>query len=115
MVDNFQQNIQTWVSVDNRIKNLNLEIKSLRNNRSELTNSIFTYAETNNLENAVIQISDGKLKFNNIKQTSPLTFKLVEEVLLECFKDEALTKKIIQKIKLKRDIKYVSDIKRTYN
>ena len=36
--------------------------------KSNLTDNIFNYAEQNNLENAVIQISDGKLKFQMLNQ-----------------------------------------------
>ena len=110
----FQKNIQDWVALDNQIKTLNHEVKELRSNRNSLTNNIFTYAETNNLENAVIQISDGKLKFQNVKQTSPLTFKLVKEALDECIGNEEHVKQIINAIKNKRETKYSYDIKRTY-
>ena len=110
----FQKNIQDWVTVDNQIKTLNQEIKELRGNRNSLTNNIFTYAESNNLENAVIQISDGKLKFQNIKQTAPISFKLVKEVLNECIDNEEHVEAIITAIKNKRESKYTYDIKRTY-
>ena len=50
-----------------------------------------------------------------MKQTSPLTFRLVKESLEECFESEELIEKIIDKIKSKRDTKYSYDIKRTYN
>jgi arginine decarboxylase-like protein len=110
----FQKNIQEWVTVDNQIKTLNQEIKELRGNRNSLTNNIFTYAESNNLENAVIQISDGKLKFQNLKQTAPISFKLVKEVLNECMDNEEHVEAIITAIKNKRESKYTYDIKRTY-
>ena len=110
----FQKNIQEWVTVDNQIKTLNQEIKELRGNRNSLTNNIFTYAESNNLENAVIQISDGKLKFQNLKQTSPISFKLVKEVLNECIDNVEHVEAIITAIKNKRESKYTYDIKRTY-
>ena len=110
----FQKNIQEWVTVDNQIKTLNQEIKELRGNRNSLTNNIFTYAESNNLENAVIQISDGKLKFQNLKQTAPISFKLVKEVLNECIDNEEHVEAIITAIKNKRESKYTYDIKRTY-
>ena len=99
MSSNFQKNIQNWVALDNQIKTLNQQAKELRNNRNALTNNIFTYAESNNLENAVIQISDGKLKFQNVKQTAPLTFKLVKEVLDECIDNEEHVNAIIKAIK----------------
>tara|TARA_B110001450_G_scaffold149551_1_gene139737 strand:- start:188 stop:535 length:348 start_codon:yes stop_codon:yes gene_type:complete len=110
----FQKNIQDWVTVDNQIKTLNQQIKELRGNRSSLTNNIFTYAENNNLENAVIQISDGKLKFQNLKQTAPISFKLVKEVLNECIDNEEHVDAIITAIKNKRESKFTYDIKRTY-
>jgi len=110
----FQKNIQDWVTVDNQIKTLNQQIKELRGNRSSLTNNIFTYAESNNLENAVIQISDGKLKFQNLKQTAPISFKLVKEVLNECIDNEEHVDAIITAIKNKRESKFTYDIKRTY-
>ena len=111
---NFQKHIQDWVTLDNQIKNLTREAKDLRSERNQLTNNIFTYAENNNLENAVIQISDGKLKFQNVKQNSPLTFKLVKEVLDECINNEEHVHAIIEAIKNKRETKYSYDIKRTY-
>ena len=110
----FQKNIQEWVTVDNQIKTLNQEIKELRGNRNSLTNNIFTYAESNNLENAIIQITDGKLKFQNLKQTAPISFKLVKEVLNECIDNEEHVEAIITAIKNKRESKYTYDIKRTY-
>ena len=114
MSSQFQKNIQDWVTLDNQIKNLTREAKDLRSERNQLTNNIFTYAENNNLENAVIQISDGKLKFQNVKQNSPLTFKLVKEVLDECINNEEHVHAIIEAIKNKRETKYSYDIKRTY-
>ena len=114
MSDGFQNNIQSWVSLDNRIKNLSQQVKDLRSQRGSLTNNIFTYAESNNLENAIIQITDGKLKFQNVKQTSPLTWGLVKETLTECLNDDTAVDKIIKLMKSKRDIKYSYDIKRTY-
>ena len=114
MSETFQRDIQNWVNIDNKIKNLQHEIKSLRENKNILTNGIFVYAETNNLENAVIQISDGKLKFQNVKTTSPLTFKLIEECLTECIQDKEQVTQLIKYIKNKREYKYNYDIRRTY-
>ena len=68
-----------------------------------------------NLENAVIQISDGKLKFANVKQTSPLTYGLVEEALNDCIESEEAVKNIIKHIKSKRQTSFKYDIKRSYS
>ena len=114
MSNEFQENIKEWVSIDNRIKNLQQNVKELRQTKNDLTDNIFQYAENNNLENAVIQISDGKLKFQNVKSTSPLTFVLLKEGLNECIQDSEKVESLIQYIKSKRTSRINYDIKRTY-
>ncbi len=111
----FQKNIQNWVSMDNKIKQHQMEIKQLRENKNNLSDNIFGYAEQHNLENAIIEISDGKLKFQNTKVTSPLSLKLIELCLTDCIPDEEKVKYLMSYIKSKRDIKYVNDIKRSYS
>ena len=115
MSGEFQKQIQDWVSIDNKMKKLQLEVKELRQTKHGLTDSIFQYAETNNLENAIIKISDGKLKFQNIKSTSPLTFTLVKQCLNDIIQDEKKVTSIIDYIKSKREAKYNYDIKRRYS
>ena len=110
----FQKNIQDWVATDNKIKILNSQLKTLRTNRNHLTENIFSYAQTNNLESAVIEISDGKLKFQNYKQTSPLTYKYVKQCLNECINNEETVERLVSYMKEKRESKYVNDIKRSY-
>ena len=66
---NFEEDVKNWVMIDNKIKQESENIKGLRKKRNHLTSKIFSYAEENNLENAVIEISDGKLKFQQSKQT----------------------------------------------
>ena len=111
----FQDHIKNWVLLDNQIKVKNAEISKLRNERKTLSNNILTYVETNRLDNAVIQISDGTLKFQQIKSSNPLTFKFLEKCLNECIEDENQVKMIIKYIKSNREFKYNSDIKRSYN
>ena len=77
----FTDKIREWVSVDNKIKKYQEEIKRERQNRSSLANSILLDAENSNMQHAVIQITDGKLKFQNTRVTAPLTFKFLESCL----------------------------------
>tara|TARA_X000000368_G_scaffold417320_1_gene413377 strand:+ start:895 stop:1236 length:342 start_codon:yes stop_codon:yes gene_type:complete len=109
------ESIQEWVLYDNQLKTYSAKVKELRSKRNNLTESIFDIAEQKNLQNAVIEISDGKLKFQNIKHTSPLNFKFLKQCLSECINDEDSVKNIIEYIKQKREIKYINDIKRSYN
>ncbi len=56
MSGEFQKQIQDWVSIDNKMKKLQLEVKELRQTKHGLTDSIFQYAESNNIENEIIKI-----------------------------------------------------------
>jgi hypothetical protein len=111
----FEQNIQKWVSLDNKIKILNDNLNQLREQRAELSKSLYTYAERNNLNNANIQISDGKLKFVTNKVSNPLSFKYVEKTLGEIISSEEQVKKIVNYLKEHREFKTVQELKRFSN
>ena len=103
----FEQQIQQWVSIDNKIRLLNDQIKELREKKLKLSDNLNDYAKENNLSNATIQISDGKLKFASTKVQSPLTFKYLEKSLGEIIKNENQVKQIVEYIKNKREVKVV--------
>jgi len=111
----FQEKIQTWVSLDNQLRILSDKTKELRNKRNYTCDQIFSYVKTNKLDNAVVQISDGKLRFVETKQQQPLTFKYIEDCLNQCIDDKSKVKEILTFIKQNREPKIVPDIKRTYN
>ena len=110
----FQENVQNWVSLDNELRILSNKVRIIREERSTLGKTISSYVESKELQNATIEISDGKLKFQNFKVSQPLTYKLVETCLNDVM-DEEQVKKIIKYIKSKREVKMVSDIKRSYS
>jgi len=112
---NFEQQIQQWVTIDNQMKTLNERMKELREKKHELTCQINTHVETTQLSNASIKISDGKLRFVQIKETQPLTFKYLETCLKEIIKNDEQVRQIVEYIKNKREVKYVPEIKRLYN
>ena len=63
----FENQIQQWVSLDNQLKQLNEKVKDLRDKRNNLEENITSYASENNLSNATVKISDGRLRFTNTK------------------------------------------------
>lgn len=111
----FQSQIQQWVSIDNQLKKINEQTKELRERRNNLTTLLLDYAETNNLGNRIIQISDGKLKFTNTKVSEPLSYKYLEKTLSEIIKNPTHVESILEHIKQKRNFKTVAEIKRFYN
>ena len=109
----FQEEIKGWVSLDNQLKILNDKVRVIRDERNNIGEQITNYVETENLQNATVEISDGKLKFLNNKVIQPLSFKLLESCLNEIM-DQEQAKTFIKYIKTKREVKNVNDIKRSY-
>lgn len=112
---NFENQIKEWVQIDNQLKLLNDKTKLLREQRNKLNENIINYANSNDIFNSQIQISDGKLKFTNTKVSSPLTFKYLEKCLGEVIRNENQVKQIMEYVKSKREIKTVAEIKRFSN
>jgi len=111
----FEEKIQQWVALDNQAKILYEKLRDIREKKSNLGENINDYVRENNLSNAVVQISDGKLKFANTRVTPPLTFTYVEKSLGEIIKNEGQVKQIIAYLKQKREYKIVPEIKRFSN
>jgi hypothetical protein len=110
----FTEQIKEWVAIDNKVRLLNEEVKAMRSMRTDMTANIMNLAEEKNLGNPIIEITDGKLKFNNFKITSPLTFKLLKRCLQDCIGNNEHVEKIMTYIKENREYRYIKDIKRTY-
>lgn len=111
----FEENIQSWVILDNKIKHINEEIRHLRNKRNSIETTILDHMKDNNLQNATIKISDGKLSFGSSKQTSVLSLKFIKDCLLECIKNNDQVELIMNYIKEQRTFKENEEIKRIYN
>jgi hypothetical protein len=110
----FEENIQKWVSLDNQLRSLHDKTKQLREDKNNLEDGIIKYVDAHNLQNSVVKLSDGKLKFTMVKQTNPLTLKYVDECLGKCIKNPEQVKLIMNYIKESRNSKIIPDIKRFY-
>ena len=115
MSNEFTNMIKEWVTIDNELRELSLKSKSLREKKNNVNNNVINYIENNNLDNAIIKISDGTLKFNYTNISQPLTFKYINECLNDIINDKNQVETIINYIKNKRNVKSIMDIKRNYN
>ena len=61
-------------------KNLNEKNREIRK-KKEIKDYII-YANSSNMNNSTIKISDGKLKLTEVKQTAPLNLKYIEKCFL---------------------------------
>ena len=80
-MERFQDRIKQWVELDNQVKILNDQAREIRNERNNVSDEIVAFVDQNNLDKAVIEISDGALKFGKTKQSSSLTLKFVKKCL----------------------------------
>jgi hypothetical protein len=113
--NHLDKTIQNWVELDNELKKLNERAKDIRTRKNDIEDKIMTYVEDNNMNNSVVNITDGKLKFCETKQTSPLTLGFLEKCLSEVIANQGQVKQIVDYIKSKRETKMVPEIKRYYN
>ena len=111
----FEDKIIEWVAIDNKIRKYNGLLKQDRSIRTQLTDEIISYVEVNGMHHSVIEITDGKLKFQNTRTAQPLTFKFIKECLIDCLGNDESVEQIMHYIKTKRHINYTTDVKRTYN
>jgi len=110
-----EKTIQNWVELDNELKKLNERSKDIRTRKNDVEDKIMTYVEDNDMNNSVVNINDGKIKFCETKQTSPLTLGFLEKCLSEVIANQGQVKQIVDYIKSKRETKMVPEIKRYYN
>ena len=110
-----QDNIKEWIKIDNEITSLNSRIKELRDSKKPLQCCIVEHIETEELFDAVVKISDGRLKFVQQRQSAPLTLRYVEQCLKEKIENEDTVENIMTHIKNSRENKQTTAIKRFYD
>ena len=60
-MDEFEANIKRWVTIDNEIKQLNDKMKEMKLQRSEISDTILDFVETENLNEVKIGIFQHKI------------------------------------------------------
>ena len=61
-----EENVNRWLSIDNKIKEHNHFLKELRETRNDLEENISNYAKENNITNLSIKTNEGLLKLKNV-------------------------------------------------
>ncbi len=113
-MEEFEANIKRWVTIDNEIKQLNDKMKEMKVKRTEISDTILDFVETENLNSTTININNGTLKFGTNKQSANLTLTYIKSCLEQCISSEDDVNTIMDVIKNSRDVKVVNEIKRSY-
>ena len=111
---NIEENIKSWVVLDNKCKNLNNEIKLLRNEKNNITQNLINEFERKSIKFPTINISDGKLNLINTKIGNVISYNFLLECFNEFFKDDDQAKDLLEFIKSKTTYNNVFNIKRIY-
>ena len=114
-MNNFEDSVRKWVHLDDEIKKTNDLIRELRAKRNSIAEGIHLHVDKNNLSNATINISDGRLRFVETQSAQTLTFKFLEQCLQEIIPNRESVINILNYVKSKRKVKNFPEIKRYYN
>lgn len=111
-MNDFQNDLKNWYILDNKFRELSVQLNIIKNEKNEIKNKITEFAQSNNLEKKSIKIDNTQFRFVNQKQIQPLTFKFLKECLDDCIQNSAQVDQLIDYIKSKREIKEFIDLKK---
>ena len=122
-----EDKIKRWVVLDNQAKQLISQLQLLKDEKEELTNHLIEHFDNANKKYPIINISDGKLNFIQVKQPNGLSYKFLERCFIEYFSKNANgtnangtnvnanVKSLLDFIKSNRTYNISKTIKRVYN
>jgi hypothetical protein len=84
-----EDKIKRWVVLDNQAKQLISQLQLLKDEKEELTNHLIEHFDNANKKYPIINISDGKLNFIQVKQPNGLSYKFLERCFIEYFSKNA--------------------------
>lgn len=83
--DELVNHIKNWIQIDTDISSLQKQIKELRENKKNLTNSLVNVMKSNEID--CFDINNGKLIYSKSKIKKPINKKSLLEALQIYFKD----------------------------
>ena len=111
----FDKQIQKWIEMDNKIKKINVDLKTLREGKNDIETSIMEIVNNKKLLNTSLALPDGRLRFVETKTTNPISLTFIEKCLNELISNKSQVQHILKYMKDKREIKTNPEIKRYYN
>lgn len=103
--------VTKWIIIDNKIQELNAELKQLRHDKNILESALTNYAKDNDMENTTVKVNNNKIKFSVTKTVEPITFKYLERNLCNIIKSEEQLQKTMEYLKDNREVKQTYSVK----
>lgn len=104
------QYIKTWIEVDNQMRNLQKEMKTLKDNKKTLTDALVNVMKSNEID--VFDINDGKLVYSKQKVKAPINKTTLFAALMQHYNDEEAAKNLSEFIMSSRQEKIKESIRR---
>jgi hypothetical protein len=109
--------VRHWVYYDGQVSHFNKHAASARASRDQYEGQILDSLQRARYETAVIQIAGGRILVNEEKKTQSLTFKVLEDLLHEYFRQrpgpfQDETANILKFIKGHRQVENVKRLKK---
>ena len=104
------QFIKSWIEVDNDMRNLQKEMKTLRDNKKTLTDALVNVMKSNEID--VFDINDGKLVYAKTKVKAQINKTSLFAALMQHYQDEDAAKKLSEFILDSRQEKVKESIRR---
>jgi hypothetical protein len=114
MAQELEKNMRQWTILDNKIRELNQEIKAARGQKNEIGSAVCEFMKTRGLENKKIDIGNSVVSIYEKNEYSSLTFGYIEKCLGEIIPEKDKVALIIKQLKDKREIKKSSDLRRRF-
>jgi CxxC motif-containing protein len=111
----FDKQVYKWIEMDNKIKKINADLKTLREGKNDIETSIMEIVNNKKLLNTSLALPDGRLRFVETKTTNPISLTFIEKCLNELISNKSQVQHILKYMKDKREIKINPEIKRYYN
>ncbi len=112
--------VRNWVHFDNLATSLSKQASNARKLRDDFETNIISVLQSNNMENATIQIQGGKLLIQNEKHSQPLTFTRLEDQLHKYFLEKRVqnlsapdeTTEILKFLRKNREVEFSKKLKK---
>ena len=111
--EEFIEVVKNWVKIDDEIREINFKLKELKNEKKEFENYIL--AAMDELNESVINITDGKLRKNTSNSKGPLKEEHIQNAIFEYSKDSIKSVELTKYILNSRQSTVRNNLKRTKN
>ena len=86
LLDEFKQNVQDWMNIDNQMKRLEVALKERRKKKKDLNLKILEFMSKFNIED--LNTKEGIIRYKKTYVKEPLSQKIIKEKLLDIFKND---------------------------